>query len=59
VLDDAFLTSDPERLEKQAEMLEKLMDDGWQIVYLTSMEGTVSILSELNDSEVIELERFE
>jgi DNA repair exonuclease SbcCD ATPase subunit len=59
VLDDAFLTSDPERLGKQAEMLEKLMDDGWQIVYLTSKDGTVSTLSELNDSEVIELERFE
>lgn len=59
VLDDAFLTSDPQRLKKQRKMLGRMMEDGWQIIYLTSKDGTVSTLSELSDSEVIELDRLE
>lgn len=36
VLDDAFLTADRDRLERQTEIVSMLAEDGWQVLYLTA-----------------------
>lgn len=36
ILDDPFIKSDPIRLEKQINMLQKIIDKGWQILYFSS-----------------------
>jgi uncharacterized protein YhaN len=59
VMDDAFLTSDSSRLQTQAEMVEKLAEEGWQIIYLSSKEDAISALSEKTDNDVIELQALE
>ncbi len=56
IMDDAFLTSDPDRLETQADVVEQLAEDGWQIVYLTSKPDAVSVLSARCDNDIIDLE---
>lgn len=59
IMDDAFLTSDPARLETQVDVVEQLADDGWQIMYLSSKEDAVSALSSRCDNGVIELRPLE
>lgn len=36
VLDDAFLSADPDRLERQVEVVSTLAEAGWQVLYLTA-----------------------
>jgi len=43
ILDDPFVKSDPERLNKQINMLRKIIDSGWQILYF-SCKGEVKEL---------------
>lgn len=43
ILDDPFVKSDPERLGKQINMLRKIIDSGWQILYF-SCKGEVKEL---------------
>jgi ribosomal protein S13 len=59
VMDDAFLTSDSSRLETQVDVVEKLSDEGWQIIYLSSKEDATSALSERTDNDVLELQPLE
>ncbi|MFB6203917.1 MAG: ATP-binding protein [Candidatus Nanohaloarchaea archaeon] len=59
LMDDALITSDRERLRRQAEMLEELADQGWQVIYLTSKEDAVEELSERSGNEVKELPPLE
>lgn len=54
-MDDAFLASDSERLEKQAEFMENLSADGWQIIYLTSKQDAIDELTPLLDGEPIQM----
>jgi uncharacterized protein YhaN len=59
VMDDAFLTSDSSRLQTQAEVVERLAENGWQIIYLSSKEDAISALTERTDNDVIELQPLE
>lgn len=59
IMDDAFLTADPHRLEKQADVVETLADEGWQIIYLSSKEDAITELSDRTENDVIELPALE
>ena len=48
ILDDPFIKSDPYRLKKQIEMLKKISELGWQIIYF-SAKGEVK---EILDKEI-------
>jgi exonuclease SbcC len=36
IMDDPFVKADPERLQKQIEMLKRISKSGWQIIYFTA-----------------------
>ncbi len=55
VMDDAFLTSDVTRLAAQAEIIETLIEAGWQIVYLTSNGDAVDVLSACSSNDPVTL----
>ncbi|MFC7196842.1 hypothetical protein ACFQL4_22970 [Halosimplex aquaticum] len=55
LMDDAFLSADPQRLERQAEVLGDLVDSGWQVVYLTCKPEAREALTEATDAGVTEL----
>jgi len=57
ILDNAFVHSDRERVEKEIEFLEKLEDEGWQIIYFTFRDDVRKILEER--TEVKDLEGLE
>lgn len=59
VLDDAFLASDAARLERQIEILDDLVDRGWQVVYFTAKEYDREVLGNRPgaDSHTLELLR--
>lgn len=59
VMDDAFLTSDPGRLEIQGDLVERLAADGWQVVYLSAKDDAISELSSRCGNDVIELPPLE
>ncbi|WP_415379337.1 ATP-binding protein [Halosimplex sp. TS25] len=55
LMDDAFLSADPQRLQRQAEVLGDLVDSGWQVVYLTCKPEAREALTEATDAGVTEL----
>lgn len=59
VMDDAFLTSDANRLSIQGKVVEDLAEEGWQIIYLTSKQDAVEELSSRSDHQPIELPALE
>lgn len=36
IMDDPFIKSDPDRLQKQMDMLKKISESGWQIIYFSA-----------------------
>lgn len=46
ILDNAFVHSDTDRIEKELEFLEELEDEGWQIIYFTFRSDVREILEE-------------
>lgn len=46
VLDDAFVASDPARLDRQVRVLDRLADAGWQVLYLTAKGDAIDRLGE-------------
>jgi uncharacterized protein YhaN len=57
VLDNAFVHSDLERIEREIKFLQKLEDNGWQIIYFTFRDDVKKQLEEV--TEVRNLERIE
>ena len=55
LLDDAFLSADPDRLRRQAEVLGDLVESGWQVVYLTCKPDARDALAERAGADVTEL----
>jgi len=49
VLDNAFVHSDIDRIHKEAEFLQKLEDEGWQIIYFTFRDDVKNQLEEIVD----------
>lgn len=46
ILDDPFIKADSERLKRQIEMLKKICEFGWQVLYFTSKDEIVDSLKE-------------
>ena len=46
ILDDPFIKSDPDRLERQLEMLKKIAESGWQIIYFSAKKEIKELLEE-------------
>lgn len=57
VLDNAFVHSDIERVDKEIEFLQNLEEEGWQIIYFTFRDDVKDRLEEVTD--VKELEKLE
>jgi uncharacterized protein YhaN len=55
IMDDAFLTSDPNRLKSQVRLLEKLSKKGWQIIYFTMKNEAVEAISNITKNKVLTL----
>ena len=49
ILDDPFIKSDSKRLAKQVELLKKISNLGWQIIYFSSKNEIRNLLT--NDIE--------
>jgi chromosome segregation ATPase len=58
IMDDAFLAADPDRLERQASLIDNLADQGWQVIYLTAKQDAVETLRPHADGDVIELDQL-
>lgn len=52
ILDDPFIKSDPDRLEKLFKILKELSDKGWQIIYFSS-KGEIKDLCEGEYREIV------
>ncbi len=59
VMDDAFLTADPNRLELLAAVTETLAAEGWQIIYLTAKPDAVETISACTPNEPLSLPPLE
>ncbi len=59
VLDAPFVHSDGERVRREVEVLSSLVDDGWQVVYLSFRDVVREAVEELGDGEVVELDELE
>lgn len=59
IMDDAFLTSDASRLEIEADIVEELANQGWQIIYLSAKNDAIKELSDRTDNGVKELRPLE
>jgi len=46
IMDDPFIKADPERLQRQIEMLKKISSLGWQIIYFSAKGEIKEILEE-------------
>ncbi|WP_436908516.1 ATP-binding protein [Halosimplex marinum] len=55
LMDEAFLSADPGRLRRQAEVVGDLVDDGWQVVYLTCKPDARDALADRAGADVTEL----
>jgi len=46
IMDDPFIKADPDRLKKQVEMLKKISELGWQVIYFSAKKEIKDILEE-------------
>ncbi|MGB8216257.1 MAG: AAA family ATPase [Candidatus Methanoperedens sp.] len=53
IMDDPFVKADPDRLKKQIEMLGRIKDIGWQILYFSSKSEIKDILKDKIDNKSI------
>lgn len=58
LMDDAFLPADADRLRAGFEVLQQLVDDDWQVIYLTAKDGVGIDLVEEFDLDCTQLERL-
>jgi len=55
IIDDAFLSSDRQRLRKQFEILKKLADRGWSIIYFSVKDEIAELSGEFTENKIIEI----
>lgn len=53
IMDDPFVKADPDRLKKQIEMLGRIKDIGWQILYFSAKSEIKDILKDKIDNKSI------
>ena len=46
IMDDPFVKADPDRLERQIEMLRKIAELGWQVLYFSAKGEIKEVLEE-------------
>ena len=46
IMDDPFIKADKKRLKEQTDILKKISDAGWQILYFTAKEEVKELLKE-------------
>ncbi len=55
LLDEAFVSSDPERLRRQLGFLTRIVEGGWQVVYFTAKDDVIQNLDDHSRKHLIEL----
>ncbi|MEM3503523.1 MAG: hypothetical protein QW134_04805 [Nitrososphaeria archaeon] len=55
VMDDAFISSGPNRFNNVLSIIKHLSDLGWNIIYFTVRSEDAEALSRLSDSRLIKL----
>jgi len=55
ILDDPFIKSDADRLNRQLDSLVRLAEDGWQILYFSAKDEVKDFLAGLNKPETVEI----
>lgn len=53
IMDDPFVKADPDRLERQIEMLTRISDVGWQVIYFSAKGEIKDVLREKIDSGAV------
>jgi len=56
IFDDALLSSDKSRLENQVEILNRLANDNWQVIYFTSKDDTYRTIRKINSAKLTKLQ---
>jgi len=55
IMDDAFISSDDERIKQQADILRNISKMGWQTVYFSAKKETIDLLSHVTKNKLITL----
>ena len=55
IIDDAFLSSDRDRLRRQFKILKKLAGSGWSIVYFSVKDEIAQLSGEFTENKIIEI----
>jgi uncharacterized protein YhaN len=55
IIDDAFLSSDSQRLKKQFKALKRLADRGWSIVYFSVKDEIAKLSTKYTKNKIIEM----
>jgi len=55
IIDDAFLSSDSTRLERQFKLLDRLAGRGWSIIYFTVKDEVADLSSKYAKNKIIEM----
>lgn len=55
ILDDAMLSSDGKRLERQVTVLKDMANNGWQIIYFTSKDDTLRAMKKIASPKIHKL----
>ncbi|MCL0077979.1 hypothetical protein M1N61_02895, partial [Peptococcaceae bacterium] len=53
IMDDPFIKADPDRLQRQIEMLRKISESGWQVIYFSAKSEIKYTLKEDIESGAI------
>jgi len=58
IMDDIFLSYDTDRLKVGINILKKLSEMGWQIIYFTAKDKECELFKEITDNEIIRIEQI-
>ncbi len=59
IMDDPFVKADPDRVEKQIEIVRKISETGWQIIYFSAKKEINDILKKDIDRGAINYIKFQ
>lgn len=59
IMDDAFMSSDEERLQQQLKLVKQLADAGWQTIYFTPHRNTAEAFERITKTQPILLKPLE
>lgn len=59
ILDDAFIHSDATRTRREIAMLEQLVEEGWQVIYVSVREAVRNAIESTDNARVIQMQPLE